>query len=229
MIRPVISTMQNLIKNNERLDDLQCNGLYIIQHPDKYCFTSDAVALANFAKVKPGGTLVDLCSGSGVIGILMNAKNKVSKTHLVELQEYLADMSSRSVEYNHLEGFSIHNRSLQDIHKTIGTSFDTVVCNPPYKKANTTSEYNIDHDIAIARHELTVTLEDIILEASKLLKFGGEFYIVNKEERLADMICLLREHNLEPKEVRILVGGKSANRVMIKAKKGGKSGIKVTF
>ena len=65
-------------KNNERLDDLQCNGLYIIQDPNKYCFTSDAVALANFAKVKSGGSVVDLCSGSGVIGILIGAKNKVN-------------------------------------------------------------------------------------------------------------------------------------------------------
>ncbi|MBQ9791304.1 MAG: methyltransferase [Clostridia bacterium] len=225
----MIKIMQNLIKNNERLDDLQCNDLFIIQNPDKYCFTSDAVALANFAKVKSGGRLVDLCSGSGVIGILMSAKNNVSQVHLVEIQEYLADMSSRSVQYNKLDGFFIHNRALQNVHLDIGSGFDTVVCNPPYKKENTTKDVNPDLDIAIARHEIKVTLEDIILEASKLLKFGGEFYIVNKEERLIDMVCYLRKYNLEPKEIKILVGGKSANRVMIKAKKGGKSSVKITF
>ena len=77
--------MQNLIKSNERLDDLQCNDLFIIQNPNKYCFTSDSVALANFAKVKSGGKLVDLCSGSGVIGILMTAKNNISSVKLVEI------------------------------------------------------------------------------------------------------------------------------------------------
>ena len=225
----MIKTMQNLIKNNERLDDLQCNGLYIIQDPNKYCFTSDAVALANFAKVKCGGKVVDLCSGSGVIGILIGAKNKVSEVHLVELQECLADMSSRTLKYNNLSNHYVHNAPLQDIHKTIGTSFDTVVCNPPYKKENSTNIFNQDESITIARHEIKVTLAEIIKEASKLLKFGGEFYIVNKEERLTDIMCELRHNNLEPKELKILVGGKSANRIMIKAKKGGKSGIKISF
>ena len=81
----------SLIKTNERVDDLQFNNLFIIQDPSLYCFTSDAVALANFVKVKSGGTLVDLCSGSGVIGILAHAKNKISKTILVEL---LLDISA---------------------------------------------------------------------------------------------------------------------------------------
>ena len=219
--------MQNLIKNNERLDDLQCNGLYIIQNPDKYCFTSDSVALANFAKVKPNGRLVDLCSGSGVIGILMNAKNKVKDVTLVEIQEYLANMSSRSIEYNKLTNFTIINKPLQDIHKSIGTCFDTVVCNPPYKKENTTTLLNADLDIAIARHEIKVTLEDIIKEASLLLKFGGDFYIINKEERLTDMIVYLRKYGLEPKVLKILPSTKGASVVMLKAKKGGKSGIKI--
>jgi tRNA1(Val) A37 N6-methylase TrmN6 len=219
--------MQNLIKNNERLDDLQCNGLYIIQDPNKYCFTSDAVALANFAKVKSGGSVVDLCSGSGVIGILIGAKNKVSNVHLVELQECLADMSSRSVEYNHLDNVHVVNKPLQDIHKAIGTGFDTVVCNPPYKKEHTTTLLNEDMDIAIARHEIKVTLEEIIREASMLLKFGGDFYIVNKEERLVDMLVYMREYHLEPKVLKILPSPKGASVVMIKAKKGGKSGIRI--
>ena len=79
--------MTNLIKNNERLDDLQINNLYIIQNPDEYLFTSDAVALANFAHVSNYGKVVDLCSGSGVVGILVNAKNKVQDVTLVEVQE----------------------------------------------------------------------------------------------------------------------------------------------
>ena len=101
------------LKNNERLDDLQFNNLYIIQDKDGYCFTSDAVCLANFAKVKRGGTLVDLCSGSGVIGILTSVKNNVGKTYLVEIQENLADMSNRSIEYNNIDDSSIDVASLK--------------------------------------------------------------------------------------------------------------------
>ena len=219
-----------LIKENERLDDLQFNNLFIIQDIKGYCFTSDAVALANFVKVKSGGKLVDLCSGSGVIGILASAKNKVSKTILVEIQENLSNMSRRSIEYNNLENIEVINAPLQNISKTIGAGvYDAVVCNPPYKKSGTAKLLNDNESIAIARHEITVTLEEIIKEASVLLKFGGEFYIINKEERLTDMMVLLRKYNLEPKVLKILPSTKGANVVMLKAKKGGKSGIEISL
>ena len=219
-----------LIKENERLDDLQFNNLYIIQDAKGYCFTSDAVALANFVKVKSGGKLVDLCSGSGVIGILASAKNKVSSTTLVEIQECMADMSRRSIEYNKLDNIEVINAPLQNISKIIGMGvYDAVVCNPPYKKCGTAKLLNENESIAIARHEITVTLEEIIREASALLKFGGEFYIINKEERLVDMMVLLRKYNLEPKILKILPSTKGANVVMLKAKKGGKGGIEISL
>ena len=219
-----------LIKETERLEDLQFNNLFIIQDTKGYRFTSNAVALANFVKVKSGGKLIDLCSGSGVIGILASAKNKVSKTVLVEIQECLSDMSRRSVEYNKLENIEVVNAPLQNISKTVGVGvYDTVVCNPPYKKCGTAKLLNENESIAIARHELTVTLEEIIKEASVLLKFGGEFYIINKEERLVDMMVLLRKYNLEPKVLKLLPSTKGANVVMLKAKKGGKSGIEISL
>ena len=94
-----------MLKNNERLDDLQINGKFVIQNPDEYCFTSDAVQLANFANVKPNDKVVDLCSGSGVIGILIQTKTNCQDITLVELQEYMADMSRRSVEYNNQQEY----------------------------------------------------------------------------------------------------------------------------
>lgn len=220
----------SLIKDNERLDDLQFNNLYLIQNVKGYCFTSDAVALANFVSIKNGGKLVDLCSGSGVIGILTSAKNEVKKTVLVEIQECLADMSKRSIEYNKLTNIEVVNAPLQNIHKTIGMGeYDAVVCNPPYKKKGTAKLINENESIAIARHEISVTLEEIIKEASLLLKYGGEFFIVNKEERLTDMMVLLRQYGLEPKVLKILPSTKGANVVMLKAKKGGKSGLSISL
>lgn len=219
-----------MLKENERLDDLQYNNLYIIQDKNEYCFTSDAVALANFVKVPRGGKVVDLCSGSGVIGILVSAKNNVSKTVLVEYQEKLADMSKRSIEYNKLSSIEVVNKKLQNVHKIIGNScYDVVLCNPPYKKSGTTKLVNEKESIAIARHEIEVALEEIVLEAGKLLKYGGDFYIVNKEERLTDMMVLFRQYNIEPKELKILTSNKGANVVMLKGRKGGKSGIKISL
>lgn len=219
-----------IIKNNECLEDLQCNNLYIIQEKDGYRFTSDAVALANFVKVKNNGRVVDLCSGSGVIGILVNAKNNCQDVTLVEIQKNLADMSKRSIEYNRISNIQVVNSRLQGIYKEIGDNvFDVVVCNPPYKKMGSTALFNENESVAIARHEIEVTLEEIICESSRLLKFGGELYLCNKEERLSDMICYCRKYKVEPKELKILPSNKGASIVLLRCKKGGKSGIKITL
>ena len=213
-----------MLKNNERLDDLQFNNLHIIQNPDLYCFTSDAVELCNFVRAGSKDTIVDLCSGSGVIGILAQAKTNAKFVYLVELQQSLADMSERSCKYNNLENIKVVNAPLQNVHKQIGTGFEVVTCNPPYK-INDGGKLTEKHEIAICKHELTVTLEEIIKEASKLLKFGGRFYTVNKEERLVDLFCLMRKYNIEPKVLKIRKSEKGANVVLIEGKKGGKSGI----
>lgn len=222
--------MESLIKNNERLDDLQLNNLFIIQNPDEYCFTSDAVALANFVHVSNFGRVVDLCSGSGVVGILVNAKNKVKDLTLVEIQEHLADMSLRSIEYNKIKNISVICDKLQNIHEKLGGGiFDVVTCNPPYQSLGTTKSLNEKESISICKHELKVNLEEIVCEASKLLKFGGYFYTVNKEDRLSDLIVLCRKYRLEPKELKVIPSNKGANVILLKAKKGGKSGIKISL
>ena len=217
------------LKNNERLDDLQINDLFIIQSGDEYSFTSDAVALANFVHVSNYGRVVDLCSGSGVIGILVNAKNKVKDVTLVEIQENLADMSARTIEYNRIDNISVVNDKLQGIHKAIGEGqFDVVVCNPPYRKLSHDQKINEKENIAIARHEIKVTLEEIIFEANKLLKFGGHFYLCHQEDRLTDILVLLRKYSLEPKELKVIDNSKG-NVILLKAKKGGKSGMKISL
>ena len=223
-----MKNIKSYLSSFERLDDLQYKNLYIIQNPKKYCFTSDAVKLANYCKVKNGGKVVDLCSGSGVIGILVQSKNNAGSVVMVEMQKYLADMSIKSVELNNLsEKIKVINKKLQNISKEIGVGvYDSVVCNPPYNlnKCKLQSE---DYEIKVCRHEITVTLEEIIIEASKLLKYGGYFYTVNKEERLTDLMVLLRKHNLEPKELVIVPSSKGSSIIMVKALKDGKSGIKI--
>lgn len=218
-----------ILNDDERLDDLQINNLYIIQNKNDYCFTSDSVALANFARVPNNGRLIDLCSGSGVVGILMSAKNSAKDITLVEIQEYFADMSRRSIEYNHLDNINVINQPLQGIHKIIGSGvFDTVVCNPPYKQKGK-FKLNVKDSISIARHELTVTLEEVIVESSKLLKFGGDLYILGLAERLSDIITLLRKYGLEPKQLHLLQSNGKVSSIIVKAKKGGKNGITISL
>ena len=217
----------DLIQNGERLDDLQYENLYIIQNPNLYCFTSDAVKLANFVKAKPSDKVVDLCSGSGLIGILVQAKCNVQNCVLVELQEQLANMSQRTIQYNNRQKyFDIINAPIQDVHKKIGDNFDIVVCNPPYRQPSNMQKSE-KYEIAICKHEMTVSLEDIVKEASRLLKFGGKFYMVHKEDRLVDILCLCRQYKLEPKELVFDPSSSGAGQVLIRCNKGGRSGIKI--
>lgn len=213
--------------SNWVLEDLQCNGLKIYQSKDGYRFTSDAVALANFVSIKNDGVLVDLCSGSGVIGILANAKNKIKHIYMVELQKSLADMCRQTVDYNQIKNITILNSKLQNVHKLLkNTNIDTVVCNPPYYKKESKARI-ANTEIQIARNEIELTLEDVILEASKLLKDGGRFYMCHKISRLADIIVYLRKYGLEPKELKILTESKNDKTVLIKAIKKGEVGLKL--
>lgn len=212
-----------------RLDDLQTHNLFLYQDDEKYCFTSDAVHLANFVRTTKHAKVVDLCSGSGVIGILVSVKNPVDIVKMVEIQPDLAQLSQNSVNYNNLqEKIEVIAKPLQNISKVIGVEkYDVVVCNPPYKKSQV-GMLGENEGKSIAKHEIKMVLEDVFVEASKLLKFGGALYLINKEERLSDMIVYGRQHNLEAKEVVLIESKSGAAVVMLKCVKGGKSGIKIS-
>lgn len=220
--------MNNLLKDNETLDDLQLDGLKLIQNKSGYKFSTDSVLLANFGKAKQNDVYVDLCSGSGVVAILFSCKNKIKKSYAVELQPQLADMASRSIEYNGLsDKIQVLNQDLKDICKTLGhESVDVVTINPPY---NPVGETSTTDEIAIATHELKTNLETIVEQSSKLLKFGGKFYMVHRADRIVDIMYFLRHFKLEPKVLRVVYPNvkKEPNLVLVEAKKGAKSGIKI--
>ena len=207
----------------ERLDDLQCNGLYLIQDPDKFCFGIDAVLLSNFVKVKKNGHVVDLCTGSGIVPILLSAKTGAKKITGIEIQSDIADMARRSVSYNKLdEKIDIVNDDISNALKYINNcSVDSVCVNPPYMK-DTTAIKNPDLPMAIARHELLTDLETVINIASKLLKESGKFFIVHRPSRLSEIFASMRQNRIEPKRLRFIhpyIESK-ANLVLIEGAKG---------
>ena len=207
----------------ERLDDLQCNGLYLIQDPDKFCFGIDAVLLSNFVKVKKNGHVVDLCTGSGIVPILLSAKTGAKKITGIEIQSDIADMARRSVSYNKLdEKIDIINDDISNALKYINNcSVDSVCVNPPYMK-NTTAIKNPDLPMAIARHELLTDLETVINVASKLLKESGKFFMVHRPSRLSEIFASMRQNRIEPKRLRFIhpyIESK-ANLVLIEGAKG---------
>lgn len=207
----------------ERLDDLQCDGLYLIQNPDKFCFGIDAVLLSNFVKIKKDGYAVDLCTGSGIVPILLSTKTKAKKITGIEIQSDIADMASRSVSYNKLdEKIDIINDDISNALKYIKHScVDTVCVNPPYMK-DMAAIKNPDLPLAIARHELLTDLESVINIANKLLKENGRFFMIHRPSRLSEIFASMKQNRIEPKRIRFIHSyiDSKANLVLIEGLKG---------
>lgn len=213
----------------ERIDDLQYKGLKIIQNTEGFCFGVDSVLLTEFARdMKKNKTIVDLGTGTGIIGILLSKKVKASKIIGVEIQKDVANMAKRSVELNNLQNImQILNEDVKNLSLE-KNSFDYVVTNPPYKKKGTGIINREDKQI-ISRHETTVNLEEWIKVSSHLLKDNGAIYMVHRPERLNEIIENLRKYRLEPKRIRFIYPkiNKNSNLVLIKAVKYANSFLKV--
>lgn len=222
--------MTNILLPGERLDDLHRNQLKIIQNPDKFCFGMDAVLLSGFAKVKEKERLLDLGTGTGIIPILLSAKTSGEHFTGLEIQEDSADMARRSVAFNHLEEkITIVTGDIKEASQIFGAaSFDVVTSNPPYMDHHH-GLVNPQMPKAIARHELLCNLEDVISQASKLLKPNGRFYLVHRPHRLADIMMLMKQYRLEPKRMKLVYPyvDKEPNMVLIEGLRGGKPMIKV--
>lgn len=218
------------LKENERLDELQRNGYFIIQNPEKFCFGMDAVLLSGFAKAKKGDKVLDMGTGTGIIPILMEAKTKAAHLTGLEIQPESADMARRSVAINGLsEKIAIVDGDIKEAGNIFTpASFDVITCNPPYMIAQH-GIANPDGPKAIARHEVLCTLDDVARNAAKLLKSGGHFYMVHRPFRLAEIITTLVSYKLEPKRMQLVYPfvDKEPNMVLIEATKGGKSRMTV--
>ena len=219
-----------VVKENERIDDLERNGYHIIQDPDRFCFGMDAVLLAAYAKVKKQERALDLGTGTGILPILLEAKTEGRHFTGLEIQEESSDMAARSVKLNHLEEkIDIITGDIKDASKIFGaSSFDVITSNPPYMTGSH-GLVNPDMEKAIARHEICCTLEDVISQAARLLRVGGRFYLVHRPFRLAEIIHMLVEYKLEPKRIKFVhpFVDKEPNMVLIESVRGAKSRITV--
>lgn len=214
-----------LLKEKERIDDLQIGGYEVIQNPDKFCFGMDAVLLSAFARAKEGDRVLDMGTGTGVIPILMAAKTKASSFTALEIQEESVDMARRSMRLNHLEDkIRVICGDIKQAGEIFGPAcFDVVTCNPPYM----IEEHGLQNPMApkaIARHEVLCNLEDVISQASKVLKSGGHFFMVHRPFRLPEIMNKMCQYHLEPKRMQLVYPyeNKQPNMVLIEGVKGGR-------
>ena len=212
-------------KPGERLDDLQIKGYEIIQSPGRFCFGMDAVLLSSFAKVKRGERALDLGTGTGILPILLEAKNEGSGYVGLEIQEESADMARRSVLHNKLEQkIEIVTGDIKEASTIFGAaSFHVITTNPPYM----IGEHGLKNDneaLYIARHEALCTLDDILRESAKLLKPKGRFYMVHRPFRLAEILGKMSAYGIEPKRMRLIhpYVDKEPNMVLVEGLRGGK-------
>lgn len=218
------------LMENERLDDLQRNGLKIIQKTDGFCFGMDAVLLSGFAFVKPGERALDLGTGTGIIPLLLSAKTEGRHFTGLEIQKEIMEMAARSVTLNGLEEkIEIIQGDIKEASRIFGAaSFDVVTVNPPYM--NDAHGLKNPTDVkAISRHEVLCTLDDVIREGTRVLKPGGRLYMVHRPHRLIEIIHTMKQYKLEPKRMKFVhpFADKDANMVLIEAVRGGGSWLKL--
>ncbi len=212
------------IKEGERLDDLVRGGLKIIQSPSAFCFSMDAVLLANFTSVKAGAKVVDLGTGTGVIPLLIAAK-KTAKTIIgLEIQEDSCDRARRSIQGNGLEHLiEIVQGDICEADKILGVGkFDVVTANPPYLPVGRGAQ-NEAGPIAIARHEILCNLENVVRAGSRLVRYGGRMTMVHRPERLSDIMVSMEKHRLKPRRLQTVHPGpgRKPNMILIEAQLGG--------
>ncbi len=216
----------NILKENETLEDLQAGGLMLIQKKNGFRFGIDAVLLADFAKDIRAKSALDLCSGSGIVPILLSHKTNIPKFFGIEIQREVADTACRSVALNKLEDrISVQCGDLKNAVALYGKRrFGLITCNPPYMPAGCGIQNELDTKI-IARHEIMCCLEDVLSAASQLLCQQGHLVLVHKPSRLADIIAGMREHDIEPKRIRFIhkkIGSEPSLLLTDGAYKGGK-------
>ncbi len=222
--------IQNKLREGERIDELQRNGYVIIQDPKRFCFGMDAVLLSGFAQVKPGETVLDLGTGTGILPILLEAKTQGKHFTGLEIQPESADMAKRSVQLNHLESkIEIVAGDIKDASNIFGaSSFDVITTNPPYMIGQHGIQ-NADDAKTIARHEVLCTLDGLLRESAKLLPPKGRFYMVHRPFRLSEIMCKMTAYGIEPKRMKLVYPyiDREPNMVLIEGLRGGKPRLKV--
>ncbi len=204
--------------------------LRVRQSADGYRFSLDAVILAWHVAPAAGAKVVDIGTGCGIIPLILAYRHQGITIEGLEIQPQLATLARENVTANRMEDrITIHCEDItRAAAKMPAGKTDLVICNPPFRKTDD-GRLNPNPERAIARHEITATLAEIIAAAGRLLRTAGDFAAVYPATRLVDMVSALRQENIEPKELRMIHSrtNEPAKLILVKGKKNGRPGIAV--
>ena len=218
-----------MLQKGERADDLG-GGLSVLQDPSDFMFGIDAVLLAHFPELRRNDRVMDLCTGSGVIPILMSRDAPEGVRFCgVEIRKSAAERAARSVAMNGLDDrIRIENMDLKDAASVFGAAaFTLVTANPPYIPVGAGKE-SPDPAKAAARHEIFASFADVASGASALLKQSGRFAFVHRPARMAELFRTLEAFHFGIKRLRLVYPFRDAeaNLFLCEAVKGAKSCVR---
>ena len=218
-------------KEEKVINDLvYFNDIKIVQNKNYFNFSLDSILLPNFAVLTPNTkNILDLCCGNAPIPLVLSSKTNANIIG-VEIQKEIYELAKESIKINNIKNVNIINKDAKDIINDYETdTFDLITCNPPYFKYENTSIINKNDVKSIARHEISINIDDIIKLAKKLLKNGGSICIVHRTNRFFEIIDSMKKNNIEPKRIRFVYPkkDKESNLVLIDGRKNGKPGLKL--
>ena len=204
--------------------------LTIKQEAGGYRFSIDAVLLAHHAIPRSGERLLDLGTGCGIIPIILAYRHPDFTAIGIEIQNELADLAISNVDANHMQHqITVLRLDICGLKPDmIGGPVDVVVCNPPYRPPNS-GRLNPDAQRAIARHELKVSLIDVLEAACRVLRTGGRFLTIYTAQRTGELLSLMHLTGIEPKFIRVIHGRlkEEAKLVLVGGTKGARAGTKI--
>ncbi|MDD4643786.1 MAG: tRNA1(Val) (adenine(37)-N6)-methyltransferase [Bacilli bacterium] len=205
--------------------------LKIVQNTEYFNFSLDSVLLANFVTIRSNtNKIMDLGTGNAPIPLILSTKTK-AQIYGVEIQDAIYKLALKTISINRMEEkIKLLNEDIKTIDKLFETdSFDIITSNPPYFKITGGSLVNNSNHKTIARHEVLMTIDDVLGVSRKLLKNNGILGLVHRPERLLEILTKMKKYNIEPKRIRFVYPkvGMNCNMILIEGSKNGKEGLKI--
>ena len=201
----------------------------IYQDSDYFKFSLDTILLAEFVKLKKNDRVLDMCTGNAPIPMILTKKYGHINIDCVEIQKEVYDLAQKSIEFNNLTNINVYNEDIKKFY--IKEKYDVITCNPPYYKNIPTSHISDNEVKRLARHEITITIEEIIDLAYKNLTENGTFYLVHKTERFTEILSKIENAKFGIRRIIFIftLKNKKSELFLIEASKNKKSDPKIYY